>query len=526
MKGKNTSKFNFHTVTSKEVMKKIRLLNAKKSTGYDNIPAKLVKLGKESLVSSLTKMINKCIEESIFPDDLKLANIMPAYKAKDSLNKNNYRPISILPILSKIYESILNDQLARYCEDIMSNFLSAFRKRYSCQTILLKMIEDWKLALDNKDNIAAIFVDMSKAFDMISHEKLLKKLKCYNLSDNSLKLIKSYLNNRYQRVKIGNEVSDWRQIMSGVPQGSIIGPLLFNIYINDIFYVLECCELYNYADDNILSYNDEDVNKVIQTISAELVKIINWFKVNSLAANPDKFQCLTLGKDWEEGITFNVGDTKIVPSRIVKSLGISIDNNLNFNEHVTDICRSAARQVNVLKRIHKHLDTNTRMDIYRAFIMSNFNYCPLVWHFCSIENTRKLEKIQERALRFVYRDFNSTYRQLLDKGGLDMLYLKRLKFIAMEVFKIVTDQSPKYMNTLVQEKQDIGYNFRQYKLMTQPEYNSIRYGLNSFRYKAPKIWNSLPNDAKKAINLSQFKKLLKTWSGPRCYCTLCSKMIL
>ncbi len=208
----------------------------------------------------------------------------------------------------------------------------------------------------------------------------------------------------------------------------------------------------------------------------------------------------------------------------MKSLGISIDKHLNFNEHVSDICRSAARQVNVLKRIHKHLDNNTCMYIYRAFIMSNFNYCPLVWHFCSIENTRRLEKIQERALRFVYKDFNSTYRQLLDRGGIDMLYLKRLKFIAIEVYKIVTDQSPNYMNTLIQEKQDIGYNLRKYKLMTQPEYNSVKYGSNSFRYKAPKIWNSLPNEAKKAVNIRQFKKLLATWSGPKCYCTLCSKM--
>ncbi len=167
---------------------------------------------------------------------------------------------------------------------------------------------------------------------------------------------------------------------------------------------------------------------------------MSWFRINTLAANPDKFQGLTLG-NWPEDILFVVENTKIVPSRTVKSLGVTIDDKLNFNDHVSNICRNAARQVNVLKRLGSSLDVKTRMDIYRAFILSNFNYCPLVWHFCSIENTRKLEKIQERALRFVYNDFTSTYSELLSRGDFDMLYLKRLKFMAVEVYKMLTNRS-------------------------------------------------------------------------------------
>ncbi len=517
--------FSFHTVTSNVVMKKLRKLNAKKATGCDDIPAKIIKMGSTKLVTSLTNMINRCIQDSIFPDDLKLANVMPAYKAKDSLNKNNYRPISILPVLSKIYEGIMNDQLVEYCDIVLSSRTSAFRKRYSCQHVLLKMVEDWKMALDQKDNIAAIMIDMSKAFDMVSHEKLLQKLAVYGLSDSALKLIRSYLTNRFQRVKIGCASSDWKGVESGVPQGSIIGPLLFNIFVNDIFYILESGELYNYADDNFYSYSHNDTDVIKDCLEKDMICIMTWFRANCLSANPDKFQGITLGS-WDDNITFNIENITVTARSTVKALGVTFDDKLNFNDHVTEICRKAARQVNVLKRLHKSLTMETRLIIYRSFILSNFNYCPLVWHFCGIKNTRKMEKIQERALRFVYRDFTSSYDDLLSKGNIEMLYIKRLKSMATEVYKTLHNLNPKYMQSLIEVKTDTNYDFRSSTILKQPAFNGITYGLNSYRYKAPKIWNSLPNNIKNAVSLVQFKNMIKSWEGPKCYCSMCSRFIM
>jgi hypothetical protein len=291
------SSFKFKTVDTGIVMKKLRKLDVKKATGWDGISTKLVKLAAPKLVTSLTRMINRCISDSIFPDDLKKANLSPIFKAKEMLIKENYRPISILPILSKIYEGILNDQLQDYFEDILSILLSAFRKRYRCQAILLKVVEDWKKALDNHQTTGAILIDLSKAFDTIPHKYLLKKLQNYGLSENAVKLISSYLKNCSQRVKIGDVYSEWTDVKCGVPQGSILGPLLFNIFINDVFYVIEHSELYNYADDNTLSKTNDDIDKLVACLESDISHIMAWFKANCMGVNEEKFQCIVFGRE-------------------------------------------------------------------------------------------------------------------------------------------------------------------------------------------------------------------------------------
>ena len=162
--------------------------------------------------------------------------------------------------------------------------------------------------------------------------------------------------------------------------------------------------------------------------------------------------------------------------------------------------------------------------LYRCFILSNFNYCPLVWHFCGIEDTKKMERIQERALRFVYSDFTSTYDQLLKKGNHNMLYIHRLKMMAVEVFKSINNLNPKYIGDLIHEKKN-QYELRTSHSLTQPKCKSVKYGLNTFSYKGPKIWNSLPFKIKNAVSLNAFKKMIREWDGISCQCTMCSKML-
>ena len=197
---------------------------------------------------TVTTLVNNTIKTSVFPTRLKEAQVVPLHKKNDPLDKKNYWLVSILPTISKVYEMVLSDQLTDLFENIFHTFLCAFRKGHGCQTTLLRLLEDWKTALDKNQYVAAILMDLSKAFDCLPHDILLCKLSAYGLSLKSVELLRNYLTGRKQQIKLQGDLSSWADIQKGVPQGSILGPLLFKFFINDIFYFIEYGTLYNYAD--------------------------------------------------------------------------------------------------------------------------------------------------------------------------------------------------------------------------------------------------------------------------------------
>jgi hypothetical protein len=348
------------------------------------------------------------------------------------------------------------------------------------------------------------------------------KLENYGVSENSLKLLQSYLTGRKQCVKIGSVCSSFLDIYKGVPQGSILGPVMFNIFINDIFDFVKKGDLHNYADDNTLSYGSNSVDDVIETLEEQSDILIKWFTENHMQANPDKFQAISIGrKTHEKNLSFMLQGNKIDCEDEVKLLGVTFDFKLTFNSHVSHICKKASQQLNVLKRIGNNLSKLGKLTIYYSFILSNFNYCPLVWHFCGESNTKKLEKIQERALRFIYNDSDSSYENLLEKSQLPSLRLRRLRSMAIEVFKIINKQTPVYLHDLVTIKKS-SYSFRYNNTVNIPRVNTTRYGLHSLRYGAAKLWNELPNDLREGISLNNFKNLISKWDGDGCSCSFCS----
>ena len=503
--------FTFSEVSEYQIMKILQKLPVKKASGYDDIPLKFIKMTSRLLSKPLSMIANKCISQQIFPENMKKANITPLYKKKDKLNKDNYRSVNLLIAMSKVLEKVMSLQIYDYFKPLFHKYLSGFRKSYGCQDILLRMTEDWRNALDNRQTVGTIAIDLSKAFDCMPHGLLIAKLNAYGFCNNACKLIKSYLVDRKQRVKIGHTFSEWVNNIKGVPQGSILGPLLFNIFINDFLFMKLNAKVYNYADDNTLSYTSLCIDEIKTKLQADCLKAIQWFKNNNMKANADKFQLMFINRNK----TFNdlylkVENDLIIATQSINILGVEVDNKLNFSSHIDQLCQQAGKQTNALKRIKYHLDKECKILIYNSYISSNYNYCPVVWMFTWKLNIDKLEKSNKRAIRFVTNDYESTYETLCRDQKFINIHARCIKAVAIQMYKIKHQTAPDYLVELFNER-EINYSIRNHDKFTLPNFDTITFGRKSFKYYGAKLWNNLPIEIKDSVSLSNFKTAITTW---------------
>jgi len=265
---------------------------------------------------------------------MKLADVHPVFKNGVKTNVKNYRPVSVLSFSSKIFERLLHDQISSYMNKFLSKNLCGYRKGFSSQHALMIMTEKWRKSLDKKGFAGALLMDLSKAFDCLDHELLIAKLHAYGFSIDALELIFEYLKDRWQRVNMNKNFSSWSKLLMGVPQGSVLGPLLFNVYLNDLLWFTEG-EVYNFADDTTLYGCAHQLDTLIDSLESDSAIALKWFKDNHMKLNPDKCKLIIAGHK-ASICSIKVGNAIIIEQDEVRLLGVKIDNRLSFKSHLEE----------------------------------------------------------------------------------------------------------------------------------------------------------------------------------------------
>ena len=375
------------------------------------------------------------------------------------------------------------DQIATYFEHIFSRYQCGFRKGYSAQQCLVAMIEKWKKTVDNGGVFGALLTDLSKAFDCIPHDLIIAKLEAYGFHIDTLKLVHGYLSNRKQSVKVNDAYSSWKDIFYGVPQGSILGPLLFNIHLCDLFYFLKDLDIASYADDTTIYTVSEKKESVIRPLETSSSLLFGWFNNNFMKANSDKSHLIM---SCAETTTAMIDGLPIDSSKTEVLLGITIDHELKFYDHVNRLCKKASLKLNAFARIAPFMNVSKKRIIMKSFIESQFGYCPLIWMFHSRGINNKINRIHERALRITYNDKSSSYGELLTQYKSVTIHHRNVRALAIEIYKVMQEISPPLLNEVFVPRQ-CSYELRGNNFLERRRVKSVRYGTNSISSLAPKI---------------------------------------
>ena len=392
-------------------------------------------------------------------------------------------------------------------KNFLNQLLCGLRKAHSTQHALFRLIQSWHKELDESGFVGTILMDLSKAYDCLPHDLMVAKLEAYGISKESLQLISDYLSYRKQRTNIGSANSDWANVIRGIPQGSILGPLLFNIFINDIFLVVEKSDICNFADDNTLYSHGSNLPLILNNLEHDMKNLLYWFKINSLKANLGKFQFMILGKNKRLKYCLKIRSITIKESDKVELLGITIDKVLNFKKHIENLCRNAQYKLYALRRIRKYLTLDKAKLLGNAFIDSQFNYAPLIWMFCHKGTYLKMQKTHHKSLKVIYQ-FDASYDDLLQLSNSVSLHQRHLRFLLTEIYKSTCTLNPQFMWSYFKYRK-VPYNLRRGPVLFIPPARSAIHGTNSAHFLESLIWNRLPNLVKSSRSLSEFKNVIK-----------------
>ena len=517
---KNNNSFFMSPVSPEDIIKTAKTLKPKLSEGYDNISTKLTKLTIEEICVPLSHIFNRSIQTGTVPNSMKLAIVAPIFKSGNNQLFNNYRPISILPAFSKLLEKIIYNQLYTFLNNnnILYEHQYGFRKNHSTIHPILHLIKDVVTNNDKptKESTIGIFLDLSKAFDTISHDILLNKLDHYGIRGLTNDWFRSYLTHRKQSTRYQSFLSSWKPITHGVPQGSILGPLLFLIYINDIPNSTDL-NILSFADDTTIYTSGSNIQQTILKVNSELNKIYIWLCENklSLNINKTKFMLFSTKSQNQSNIDLKINGLSIKQAgqnheeTTIKFLGVYLEENLNWRNHINHIRNKVSRALFTINKIKNILPSSALRCLYFALVHCHFTYAILAWGNSSSINC--LFNLQKRAVRIILHKSYRAHTDPLFKS------LKILKIIDLHKIQVSLFAHNHTNNMLPFSFRNYYPNPRSSVVHTRISgstnmyipYTRTQFSKSSVYSVIPAIWNNIPHCIRSVTSKSIFISNLK-----------------
>ena len=510
--------FNFIAISPLSVLKSILSLPAKSSVdilGFDN---QLLCIAADEIHIHIAYLFNLSLMTSIVPKDWKRACVTPVYKGKgDTGDPSNYRPISITATVSKIFEHLIKKQIVDFIENcsLISNCQSAYLRGRSTQTALHSVLDVAMSNMDNGSINLLCSLDMTKGFDTISHKVLLHKLRYYGFNENVISWINSYLSERTQFVKYNSRVSSELPIQRGVPQGSVLGPILFILYVNDLVNIFTDCNCTMYADDTNLYCHAPTFAEAQSKLQACLDLISKWLFENQLVVNASKSSIMVVTRKSLpiSNLNFHLCGNIIPITEETKLLGVLIDSKLTYKGHIQAMLKKLSSKVGLLHRVSRCLEQEQLCLIYNAFIQSNLDYCITVWGSCYKSYLAKLQRLQNRCARIITRnfDYNTPSSALISSLAWMSVETRYKYFVGILMFKCFYNLVPdNIVNRFTLVRNSHTYDTRSAYLNDYvrpiPKTEIFK---RSLLYFGPSLWNTIPQDIRNCTSVKNFKFLFK-----------------
>ena len=498
----NANSFFIQPTTKEDIEDIISTMNIHKACGPNSIPTNILKNFKKILSAPLSQIINLSFSGGVFPDMLRIAKVIPVFKKGDPLECNNYRPISLLPNIGKIYEKLMHRRLTLFLRQNNSlfSYQFGFRNSYSTTHALISISEQIRTALDNNKFACGVFIDMQKAFDTVDHKILLSKLEYYGIRGIALNWFKSYLNNRMQYTVINDVKSESMKIKYGVPQGSVLGPLLFLLYINDLNKAITYSKIHHFADDTNILYPSHSLKDINKKVNFDLKNVVNWLRANRISLNVNKTEIIIFRSrtnKLSKNMNFRISGQKIEVTQQTKYLGIILDENLSFIPQLNNLKVKLNRANGLLSKIRHYVTTDLLRMIYFTLFDSHMRYGCQIWGQNNNELLNSIQRAQNKAMRIInfksFKDHSEPlYKQMKILKLKDLVTFNNCIFAYDQLSKNLPNVFTEYFKPTGRQHE---HNTRGAKnlLLDIPNVKTAKYGSNSIKVKSVTDWNNIIN---------------------------------